>query len=84
MKTFYAFLWVSVMVLGMLAGTAAGEAAAPARKIIIDTDTGADDASALILAAKSPAVEILGVTVLAGNGKRGGDAFKAVFRVRQG
>ena len=40
---------------------------APVRKIIIDTDTGADDASALILAAKSPEVEIVGVTVLAGN-----------------
>ncbi len=39
----------------------------PVHKIIIDTDTGADDASALILAAKSPNVEILGVTVLAGN-----------------
>lgn len=37
------------------------------RKIIIDTDTGADDASALILAAKTPNVEILGVTVLVGN-----------------
>ncbi len=37
------------------------------RKVIIDTDTGADDASALILAAKSPNLEILGVTVLAGN-----------------
>ena len=37
------------------------------RKFIIDTDTGADDASALILAAKQPNVEILGVTVLAGN-----------------
>ena len=37
------------------------------RKIIIDTDTGADDAAALILAAGSPNVEIVGVTVLAGN-----------------
>ena len=37
------------------------------RKVIIDTDTGADDASALILAAKSGEIEILGVTVLAGN-----------------
>ncbi|MED9969542.1 MAG: nucleoside hydrolase [Ruminococcus sp.] len=37
------------------------------RKLIIDTDTGADDASALILAAKQKNVEILGVTVLAGN-----------------
>ncbi len=37
------------------------------RKVIIDTDTGADDASALILAAKSQNIDILGVTVLAGN-----------------
>ena len=37
------------------------------RKIIIDTDTGADDASALILAAKLPEVELLGVTALVGN-----------------
>ena len=40
---------------------------APARKVIIDTDTGADDASALILAAKAPNIEILGVTTLVGN-----------------
>ncbi len=33
--------------------------------IEIDTDTGADDASALILAAKDPDIEIEGVTVLA-------------------
>lgn len=37
------------------------------RKLIIDTDTGADDASALILAAKDPDIEIVGVTVLVGN-----------------
>lgn len=36
-------------------------------RIIIDTDTAGDDAAALILAARSPDVEILGVTVLAGN-----------------
>ena len=41
--------------------------ALPRRKVIIDTDTGADDASALILAAKSRELSILGVTVLAGN-----------------
>ena len=41
---------------------------APApRRIIIDTDTGADDASAIILAAMSDQVEIVGVTVLVGN-----------------
>lgn len=37
------------------------------RKIIIDTDTGADDCSAIILAAKNPNVEILGVTTMVGN-----------------
>ena len=37
------------------------------RKVIIDTDTGADDASALILAAKAENIDILGVTVLVGN-----------------
>ena len=36
-------------------------------RIIIDTDTAGDDAAALVLAARSPDVEILGVTVLAGN-----------------
>ncbi len=49
-------------------GLARAEAAdASVRRLIIDTDTGADDASALILAAMSPEVEIVGVTVLAGN-----------------
>lgn len=57
-------------------GTTARETAATAdsalsagekRKLIIDTDTGADDASALILAADPENVEILGVTVLVGN-----------------
>lgn len=33
------------------------------RKLIIDTDSGADDASALIMAAKDENIEILGVTV---------------------
>lgn len=37
------------------------------RKIIIDTDTGADDAAAIILAAMDKNIEILGLTVLAGN-----------------
>ena len=37
------------------------------RSIIIDTDTGADDASAIILAARYPNVDIKGVTVLVGN-----------------
>ena len=37
------------------------------RHIIIDTDTGADDSSAIILAAKDKDIDILGVTTLVGN-----------------
>jgi inosine-uridine nucleoside N-ribohydrolase len=37
------------------------------KKILIDTDPGMDDALALILAAKSRAVEVLGVSAVAGN-----------------
>lgn len=37
------------------------------RKFIIDTDTGSDDASAIMMAVASPDVEILGITTLAGN-----------------
>ena len=37
------------------------------RKIIIDTDTAGDDAVAMVIAAKTENVEILGVTVSAGN-----------------
>ena len=36
-------------------------------KVIIDTDTGSDDAAALVLAATSDKLDILGVTVLYGN-----------------
>ena len=45
----------------------ATEDSASPRRIIIDTDAGADDASAIIFAALQKKVEILGVTVLAGN-----------------
>ena len=38
-----------------------------ARKVIIDTDTGSDDAAALMLAASDRSLDILGVTVLYGN-----------------
>lgn len=38
-----------------------------ARKIIIDTDPGQDDAVALLLALGSPELEVLGVTAVAGN-----------------
>jgi purine nucleosidase len=37
------------------------------RKVIIDTDTASDDAVALIMALRSPRVEIVGITIVAGN-----------------
>jgi len=37
------------------------------RKVIFDMDPGIDDALALILALKSPEVEVLGITTVAGN-----------------
>ena len=46
---------------------ATGNTNAEKRKVIIDTDTGADDSSALILAAMCDDIEIVGVTVLVGN-----------------
>ena len=52
---------------GEYAYTSGPEGQVQTRKVIIDTDTGADDASALIFAAKCPKIDILGVTVLAGN-----------------
>lgn len=39
----------------------------PPLPVLIDCDTGVDDALALFLAARSPALEILGVTCVAGN-----------------
>ncbi len=38
-----------------------------ARKIIIDTDPGQDDAVAILLALASPEIELLGLTCVAGN-----------------
>lgn len=37
------------------------------KKILIDTDPGMDDALAIVLAVKSPAVEVLGISSVAGN-----------------
>lgn len=37
------------------------------RKIILDCDPGHDDAIALLMAAKHPAIDLLGVTIVAGN-----------------
>lgn len=40
-----------------------------AKKVILDMDPGVDDALAIILALKSPEVEVLGITTVAGNVK---------------
>jgi len=49
-------------------GDRRGEGRMPApRKIIIDTDPGQDDAVAILLALASPELELLGLTVVAGN-----------------
>jgi len=37
------------------------------KKVIIDTDPGVDDAQAILLALRSPALEVLGITTVAGN-----------------
>ena len=37
------------------------------KKIIIDCDPGIDDSLAIMLALKSPEVEVVGITVVAGN-----------------
>src|SRR5450759_1202275 len=37
------------------------------RKLLIDTDTASDDAVALLMALRDPGVEVLAITVVAGN-----------------
>lgn len=39
----------------------------PRRKFLIDTDTASDDAVALVMALRDPGVEVLAITVVAGN-----------------
>lgn len=51
--------------------------------ILIDCDTGVDDALALMLAAHSPGLEILGVTTVAGNISSAQAARNARFVLRQ-
>ena len=46
---------------------AGGREMTTARKIIIDTDPGQDDAVAILLALASPEIEVVGITAVAGN-----------------
>ena len=39
----------------------------PPRKLLVDTDTASDDAVALLMALRDPGVEVLAITVVAGN-----------------
>jgi purine nucleosidase len=58
----------SVFVVCWFICAAAGRsAAADARKIILDTDPGADDAIAILLALNSPELDVKALTVVAGN-----------------
>ena len=72
LKSIFITILAAVLLTGCGEAKDAGSAAkteskGPKRKMIIDTDTGADDASALILAASSDDIDLLGVTVLVGN-----------------
>jgi inosine-uridine nucleoside N-ribohydrolase len=48
-------------------GMEAAPAAAPPRKVILDTDPGIDDAMAILFALRSPALDVLGITTVFGN-----------------
>ena len=61
MKTFVKCLTV-ILLFVSLQTTAHGS-----RRVIIDTDMGGDDAAAIILATKNPAIKIEGITVVSGN-----------------
>ena len=58
---------VLALLMGLSMAALTGVNAEAARKVIVDMDSGADDTCALMLAASSPEVDILGVTVLVGN-----------------
>jgi purine nucleosidase len=56
-----------VILIGGLLAFAAFSAAQDRRKVIIDTDPGADDAMAILLALNSPELDVKALSVVAGN-----------------
>jgi inosine-uridine nucleoside N-ribohydrolase len=63
-KTSRCALWIGCV---LLAGAAAFAGPEGARKVILDTDPGADDAMAILLALNSPELDVKALTVVAGN-----------------
>jgi purine nucleosidase len=63
------FLFVSALLVtaAMLCGIATQASPAGARKVIIDTDPGTDDAIAILLALNSPELDVRALTVVPGN-----------------
>jgi len=58
----------AVLAMCLVISFASGTTAAPGgRKVIIDTDPGADDAVAILLALNSPELDVKALTVVAGN-----------------
>ena len=55
-------------------------AATAATRVVVDVDTGIDDAHALLLALRSPALDVLAVTCVAGN-QDVDKVLQATFRV---
>lgn len=56
------------MMLGAVGcGTVEKPAVSERRKVIIDSDTGGDDAAAILVALSDESIDVLGITVLAGN-----------------
>ncbi len=57
----------SVLGIALVVGLAVSAPAQPARRVIIDTDPGTDDAMAIMLALNSPELKVEALTVVPGN-----------------
>ena len=69
-KSFCSIALIAILLLSFVSCGSPGadkDASEKTRRVIIDTDSGADDAAAIILAAKKSNISIEGITVLAGN-----------------